>query len=538
MKKILMRAGVMPYEEITPEDCLNRNIIGGNSGNLFYQYSMVKALYTEGTEVVANRYKVNLNDVDRINEEYSAFVIPLADAFRKNFMKELNELTELVKRLTIPCVVTGVGLRAPYEPDFSISYSFDEDVKRFVNAVLEKSPMLGLRGEITGEYLKKLGYKEEKDFTVIGCPSLYANGAELKMRELNLNEDSAISISTILYANPTLDRFVKRIGEMYPNHYFVGQLRQELRLLYTGFGFDGSPLYPCKNVDSRDYQNGRARFFINVPSWIEHMKKMDLSVGGRFHGNVAGILAGTPSILIANDARKREFMRFHKIPGIAEKDITEELTLSDIVSKIDFYKAYKNHKENFEHFVRFLNTCGLDNIYNKQQEKDCFQERMDTVVFDSGVKPLLHHNDETFEKRVQNSYQWLQETYATLSQENQVLSQWLDIKGEGKSFAEFFQKKGYSKIALYGANEIANKLYEELKGAADLNIMCVMDASSGQIFRDRIVQTIEESDLEEVDVIIVTKVSKYRQVKFKFPKGVNVVSFVDVLNEIGSVTVY
>lgn len=538
MKKILMRAGVMPYDEITPADCLTRNILGGNSGNLFYQYSMVKALYTKGTEVVANQYKVNLNEIDRINEEYSAFVIPLADAFRKNFMKELSELTELVKRLRIPCIVTGVGLRAPYEPDFSISYSFDEEVKRFVNAVLEKSPMLGLRGEITGRYLKKLGYKEEKDFTIIGCPSLYANGAELKMKELDLKKDSAISISTILYANPVLDQLIKQIGDNYPNHYFVGQLRQELRLLYTGFGFDGSPLYPCKNVNSRDYKNGRARFFINVPSWLEHMKKMDLSVGGRFHGNVAGILAGTPSILIANDARKREFMSFHKIPGIAEKEITEKLTLSDLVSKLDFSGAYRNHKENFEHFVGFLNTCGLDNIYKRKQEKDYFCDRMDKVTLDSGVKPLLHHNNETFEKRVLNSYEWLQETYLVLFQENQVFSQWVDLKNEGISLGKFFLEKGYLKVGLYGVNEIASKLYQELEPICDVHVISIMDAVSGQIFHGRSVQTIQESDLKQADVVVITKVSQYRQIKSEFPKGVNVISFAALLNEARSVTDY
>ena len=145
MKKIYMRAGVVPYEVLTPEECLQRNALGGNSGNLLYQYSMVKTLSTEGTVVVPNQYRIHLNDADRINEECEMFIIPLADAFRKDFMRELREITELVKHLTIPCVVTGVGLRSTYEPDFSKTKMFDEDVKNFINAVLDKSAMLGLR---------------------------------------------------------------------------------------------------------------------------------------------------------------------------------------------------------------------------------------------------------------------------------------------------------------------------------------------------------------------------------------------------------
>ena len=48
--------------------------------------------------------------MERWNAEYDMFLIPLANAFRTTFKKELKMLTDLVERLTIPCVVVGVGL--------------------------------------------------------------------------------------------------------------------------------------------------------------------------------------------------------------------------------------------------------------------------------------------------------------------------------------------------------------------------------------------------------------------------------------------
>lgn len=525
-----MRAGVVPYETVTPADCLTRNVLGGNSGNLLYQYSMIKALSTEGTVVVPSRYKVDLNDAERISQECSAFVIPLADAFRPDFVKELRELTELVKRLTIPCIVTGVGLRAAYEPDFTTPFSFDEDVKRFVNAVLEKSSMLGLRGEITGAYLKKLGYQEEKDFTIIGCPSLYTNGAHMKLKALNLNQDSAVSFNTQLYPKQDLENFITRTSKQYQNHYFVGQEKMELRLLYTGCDFRASEQYLCNSVDSEYYQKERARFFINVPSWIDFMKQMDISVGPRFHGNVAAIIADTPAILLATDARTREFMEYHNIPGMAAKDITEDMNLEDMAAKADFRAMETGHQKNFEHFVEFLNKNGLENIYQVKQEKDYFAERMETIPVYSEVKPVIHHTNETFENGVKLSYNWLVDHYYTFSANYYLLSKWMDVKMKGKSTVDYFRVKGIHKIAIYGIHDISHKLYDELKDSEDVRIEYVIESKSGQVFHDIQVQTLEQSNLTQVDMIVVAKVSDFLEIKKQFPEEIQVISLREIID--------
>src|SRR5699024_2597558 len=125
-------------------------------GNLVYQYSIIRTLMTEDTTITPDYYKRNPNRAEEINEKYDCYIIPLADAFREDFIPILRDYTKLIKKLTIPVVVIGVGLRAPFEPKLNEGFPFDEDVKQFVKAVLEKSSMLGLRGEITSEYLSKL----------------------------------------------------------------------------------------------------------------------------------------------------------------------------------------------------------------------------------------------------------------------------------------------------------------------------------------------------------------------------------------------
>src|SRR5699024_1121355 len=135
----------------------------------------------------------------------------------------LRRYTKLIKKLKIPVVVTGVGLRAPFEPKLNEGFPFDEDVKAFVSAVLEKSSIIGLRGEITSQYLTKLGFKEGVDHTVIGCPSMYAFGRELKIRDTNITKESKIAINNSKLSPKNVIDFMQRNLHEYPNHYFIPQ---------------------------------------------------------------------------------------------------------------------------------------------------------------------------------------------------------------------------------------------------------------------------------------------------------------------------
>src|SRR5699024_10914837 len=306
---------------------IDKNSIGGNVGNLIYAYSIYRALWTEDIEIVPDYYKINHNEADYINENYECYVIPLADAFRKTFVGELRGYTKLIKKLKIPVVVIGVGLSAPFEPELNEGFPFDEDVKRYVSAVLEKSNIIGVRGQITADYLTKLGFREGVDHEVIGCPSMYAFGRNLKIRETNITKDSMIAVnSSLLSPKKVLDFITKSMNE-YPNYYFIPQWRKEMMLTYAGHTEIASKSakiksYPAKMSDPA-YMNNRVRYFLNAPTWIDFMKEVDLSFGARLHGNITATIAGTPSLIIPKDARMRELAEYHKLTSLWWQDISE-----------------------------------------------------------------------------------------------------------------------------------------------------------------------------------------------------------------------
>lgn len=386
MKNIYIRSGMSPLDSFTPAEILLKNSIGTNVGNLLYVYGILRTITKEDTTITSNYYAARMEDADYINENYDCFIIPLADAFRSDFVYELRNLTRLVRKLKIPCYIIGVGLRAPYEPDFSGGFAFDQDVKDFVSAVLEKSSIVGVRGQITSDYLTHLGFREGKDHMPIGCPSMYSFGPELTIRTSDITRESRVCFNTSVTTPDNIHEFIDRIIKEFPNYQFVPQVLSELRLLYTGSPYvnKGNPLYPCE-ITNEVYNGEHARFFINIPTWLEFLKTADFSFGSRLHGNIAATLAGTPSILFPKDARVRELSEYHHLTSVPCQEINEQTNIWDLIEKADFHDVSRYQEENFSRFLKFLEMNGIDHIYEDGKAPE--QVPLDVMMSKVEMKP-------------------------------------------------------------------------------------------------------------------------------------------------------
>ena len=172
-KRFLMRLGKTPFEVFDGFDTLDRNTIGRNNGNLIFGMAAHKLFSTAGTVVDANRYKINGAMAAKVNDEYDGFILPLANAFRPGFEAELARTTDFIEKLTIPFLMLSGGAQLPLDGDPAALKKIEPTVRRFAKAVLEKSSALTVRGELTAEYLRSLGFK---DVIVVGCPSMTMNG--------------------------------------------------------------------------------------------------------------------------------------------------------------------------------------------------------------------------------------------------------------------------------------------------------------------------------------------------------------------------
>lgn len=393
MKNILMRSGISPLDNFDAIHVMENNSIGGNVGNLIYAYSIYRALTSDEVTITPDYYDYDPKNADFINENYDCYVIPLADAFRKDFVPSLRKFTKLIKKLTIPVVVIGVGLRAPFEPKLNEGFDFDQDVKDFVNAVLEKSSMIGVRGQITADYLSRLGFKEGVDHTVIGCPSMYTFGRELNIKESVITKDSKISMNSSRLSPDNVLDFITRSLKEYPNHYFVPQWMKELQLAYVGtpaLTDKEDSRYPVSLKDPI-YTEDRVRFFLNVQTWFDLMKEVDFSFGARLHGNITATIAGTPSLLIPKDARMRELSEYHNLTHVYANEIDETTRLETLIENADFQSPTKVQARNFDHFIDFLDKNNLPHIYKEDINRKTapLDEMIQSIDYNPAVRSIL-----------------------------------------------------------------------------------------------------------------------------------------------------
>lgn len=367
MKRILMRSGMTPFDNFNPSKVIGENSIGGNSGNLVYAYSVYRALMTEDTKIDSTYYRLDYSEreIEKINEKYDCFVIPLADAFRDSYTNSLRDIARIVRMLKIPTIVVGVGLRAPFEPDLAKGFPFDDAVKEFMDAVLEKSAIVGVRGQITSDYLTGLGYIEGKHHMVIGCPSMYMYGRDLNIRDTKITKDSLVCMNNSAISPKNVLDFLDRNSHEFSNLYFVPQRLNELKMEYFGIPNpkdQNKPNYP-HNIDHYLYEEDRVRFFINFREWNRFLSKADFSFGARMHGNISSVVSGTPSLIIPKDARMRELSEYHNLTRVVSGDIKKDTNIWDLIEKADFKAPCKNQHKNFDNYRDFLNINGLNNIF-------------------------------------------------------------------------------------------------------------------------------------------------------------------------------
>lgn len=440
-----------PLRVYSTGDAIKKNIMNQNTGNMIFAHSVARTLMLDDTTFGNTRTINNFSDaeVEKINAEYDCFVIPLANAFRKTFQDELDIITRLVKRLKIPCVVIGVGLQAGVGETVNKEFVFDDSAKKFVKAVLEKSSIIGVRGEITAEYMRKLGFIEEKDFTVIGCPSMYLHGDQVPLKEIKeLTPQSKVSVNRKIDLPASLHQFIYESSQKFEDAMFIPQGIDDLRLLYAGKSIDRkkfpkiNPTYPWQ-MDNEICSSGHEIAFTNVPSWLEFLSGRDFSFGSRIHGNIAAVQSGTPAYIFAPDSRILELARYHNIQHMAAKDITEDTNIFDVYEKADFTSVQKGHKQRFEHYLDFLDANGLDHIYKEERvyHRAKFDDVIEALDFPSGVMALNLQNLTEQRERLDVYFGYLMKRYGTDDSLEKYVKLDKKVQNFMKKFPDGVQKK-------------------------------------------------------------------------------------------------
>lgn len=113
-----------------------------------------------------------------------------------------------------------------------------------------------------------------------------------------------------------------------------------------------------------------------------------------------------------------------------------------------------------------------------------------------------------------------------------MMNQWVKVKQEGKNLANYFEKRGYKKIAIYGMSYAGETLIDELKDTG-ITVAYGIDRRADAIYADVDVVTMED-DLDEVDAIVVAAITYFDEIEEQLSGKIDcpVLSLEDVLYEV------
>jgi Polysaccharide pyruvyl transferase len=369
MQRILLRAHKHPFVSASAERTARRNLIGDNAGNLIFSAAAYKLLDTSDVRLETATLPSRRTSAAAINDRYDALVLPLANAFRPSFRESLDRLSDLIEALTIPVVVLGVGAQLNLDGSFERLTPMRDSVTRFVRAVLDHGPSIGVRGEFTADYVRSLGFT---DVDAIGCPSLFLHGEHLRIekRATAIDADSPIALTLSPYL-PAARTLADNTLAAYRDVRYVAQDVATLRAMVQGHRGDGTsltdPAHPLLD-------GGRGRFYVDPTAWIDDLRQVDFAFGTRIHGGIAALLAGTPTTVLAHDSRTLELARYFGIPHRPVGNGVHDP--GRLYAEADFSEFNDGHAARFAAFTEFLARHGLQHAFEAGQDATAFDRRM------------------------------------------------------------------------------------------------------------------------------------------------------------------
>lgn len=344
--------------------------IGHNNGNLAFVYAIASQL--EGQI----RYLPWHTNAEALNK-YDVIVIPCANQFGKH--TELSGLARIFEKVDKPVVAIGLGAQAD---------SFDADVEvsegtlawaRAINARRGgSSSNIYTRGPYTSRQLARY---DIADSVVGGCPSHFIAQSANLGRTIQKNW-RAISIPRSISVAGGHQSWAKvrqveqqlvalMMDPACMGQYVVQSMGDMIRISRGDFdAIEGGTLDKIRNHIIPHYTrdeflawcNNYARSFYDVASWMDSVRRYDLTIGPRYHGTQLAIQAGRMGAVITIDSRTEELCRQTGVPFIPHADIRDvPLTRTELKKRLPFDGAAYDEfrRERAQNYVTFLEANGL-----------------------------------------------------------------------------------------------------------------------------------------------------------------------------------
>lgn len=298
-----------------------------NIGDAFVFDSSLKLLNFEKLDVlpIANP---DMALIDRLNAEYDYAFLRGSNYIHAQM--NWSQTADVLRRLKIPVIAFGIGAQAPVSGKLELS----EESKTVLKLMADSTASLGVRGAYSAEVLNAIGIKNVR---IIGCPTAFrGNKPDLSIKLPPLEEVKKVGVTLRREVSPTYAQNIKRYltfhrdlvkmlagrfdatlmaqGEIEEKKLALGTLEQKEEAI--------AALRQNRWADEW-YLDGemealyRSRMFYSdvVAEYEQLVRRLDLVLGYRLHGNLMALANGTPSIYFTYDSRTVEFAETFRIPS-------------------------------------------------------------------------------------------------------------------------------------------------------------------------------------------------------------------------------
>ena len=328
--------------------------LGRNSGNMMFTHSL--------TTVLANARLGSYQLKDEELEGHDSIVIAAA-----NWVNEFDDFGWLADRLestSLPVFLVGLGAQA--DSSHAIP-AVSAGTLKLLSLVQERSTGIAARGHFSCEVLNKFGIKAVE---ATGCPSLLLLGPAGPQARLEQDVSfDAPAIHSTRHARGAIDSFQTYLYQQAYKHRYDIVLQSEQPdiniVLDDVANSEISERYYAMIEDSygadrasvSDYLRSHGRFFSCYDDWINYARSRSFCLGTRIHGTIASLIAGTPAVLIAHDARTSEMANIMSVPHVSPQTIAtdKDLNFSEIYSaqaaanfRTGYAKYYSNYLSYFD----------------------------------------------------------------------------------------------------------------------------------------------------------------------------------------------
>jgi len=334
---------------------------GSNTGNLLIGHGLFTQLKYEKLEPY--RYAMT---PEYAQEHFDQVVIAAANFLYPGF--DFSVLSSFLDKTALPVFMVGLGAQLPSsESELS---NIPAGTWRLVQIASERSHSIGVRGSFTAEQLRKHGIDNVQ---VTGCPSLYAGmrpAIEIRReptpKKITINGSrNVVGHASDREAAIRVERQLLQFAIHRGLPYVLQNEQPEMQVangddpaLHESTIRSLAIFFETDQADLVEFYRKHGKLFFSVREWFDWIKSYDLSVGTRFHGNIAALLNGVPAIILTHDSRTRELCEFAAIPN-ADVSRIDDLDVRALYDQADFDLFEKRYGENYRSYVEFLDQNGI-----------------------------------------------------------------------------------------------------------------------------------------------------------------------------------